>query len=365
MDDESEDPFLPISTDTITVNEDTLVVVIGTTGVKVINVTDPASPKQISEVKDGEEGFEGLDAPRSIETVVAAKKPYVLVTSREHAVQIMDISNPASPKPVSVVRDDMDGFEGLRFPANIEIVQMLGTIYAIIPGYGDGAIQIIDITDPSSPQPVTVLYRGVDGFEGLVTPGDVEVILIDGRLYLLVTSDSGDAIQIMDITYPKYPVSVSVMRDGEGGFEGLDLPRDIEAYETTGVFYTLVASEGDDTVTIINITDPYNPWPVSMLGDDIGNFGYLSVTHVAGGVYVLVTDYVDSAIRIWDITDPAYPVLSGTIHGDDPANLAHPSDVSITEVNGQIYAVVSSNEEGGAVQILKLEQQQVQQRLPR
>ena len=62
-------------------------------GVQVMDITDPASPTATAAVTDGQDGFTELDGPRSVTTVVIGGKTYALVASYfENGVQIMEIS---------------------------------------------------------------------------------------------------------------------------------------------------------------------------------------------------------------------------------------------------------------------------------
>ena len=69
---------------------------------------------------------------------------YVLVAAREDdGVQIIDITNPASPQPVASIADDVDGFDMLAGAHGITTVTIDSSLYALVAAQTDGGVQII------------------------------------------------------------------------------------------------------------------------------------------------------------------------------------------------------------------------------
>ena len=86
--------------------------------------------------------------------------------------------------------------------------------YVIIAVRFDNLVQIIDITDPASPASVATIRDG-EGFE-LATPLGTVVYEDDERTYVIIGALDGNTVQIIDITDPASPAAVATARDGEG-----------------------------------------------------------------------------------------------------------------------------------------------------
>ena len=62
----------------------------------------------------------------------------------------------------------------------------------------------------------------------------MEVFTQGGRTYAIVTAWGDDGVQIIDITNPIHPSPVSAVFDGSGGFSALDDARDVEVFTQGG-----------------------------------------------------------------------------------------------------------------------------------
>ena len=63
-------------------------------------------------------------------------------------------------------------------------------------------MQIIDITNPAAPVPVTWLTDGVDGFTELYWVDSIAIAKISGGTYALVTASLDDGVQIIELAHP-------------------------------------------------------------------------------------------------------------------------------------------------------------------
>ena len=172
------------------------------------------------------EGFE-IDDPTTVVIVYEDDgSSYAILTAHNsNLVQIIDVTDPASPAPVATVQSG-EGF-GLDGAVGFAVHEDGGSSYAVVAAHLGHAIQIIDVTDPASPVTVATVPDG-EGFE-LEGSGDVAVYERGGNSYAVVAVFDGDAIQIIDITDPASPAAVATIRDGEG-FE-LDGPWEIVVHE--------------------------------------------------------------------------------------------------------------------------------------
>ena len=138
----------------------------------------------------------------------------------------MDVTDPARPAPVSAVFDGSGGFDALYGAADVEVFDTHGRTYAIVAAMYDNGVQIMDVTDPARPAPVSAVFDGSGGFDALKRASDVEVFGMDGRTYAIVAARDDKGVQIMDVTppLPHYlDVSVEVtgherLSSGDGDF---------------------------------------------------------------------------------------------------------------------------------------------------
>ena len=83
--------------------------------------------------------------------------------------------------------------------------EMDGSTYAVVTAYADNGVQIIDITDPAAPVPVSAVYDEKDGFGVLSGPEGLDVFGVGDRVYAIVAANIDDGVQIIDITDPAAP----------------------------------------------------------------------------------------------------------------------------------------------------------------
>ena len=224
-----------------------------------------------------------------------------------------------------------------------------GSTYALVASYLDSAVQMIDVTDPANPVPVASLRDGVDGFESLGGGNAVALTTISGSTYALVGGYIDNAVQVIDVTDPTNPVPVASLQDGVGGFEALAGPFDIEFVTSSGTTYALVASFLDSAVQVIDMSDPISPVPVAVIQDGVGGFEELeaaiglAIVSTQDNTYALVAGFEDDGIQVIDVTDPAAPSLAGAIvDGENGFDLLKPSHIDTTTISDRTYALVAS-----------------------
>jgi len=318
-------------------------------GVQIIDISDPYFPLAVSSVTDAGGGFNTLDGARGVTTVVIDGLTYALVASfADDGVQIIDISNPYSLIAVTTLRDD-NTFTELDGASDVTTVTIGSSTYALVAGNIDRGIQIIDISSPYSPSNVIGIHDGdvdVNGdvFDALTGARVITTVVIDDITYAIVTGNSNDGIQIIDITTPSVPLAVASILDGDVDvngdvFDALDGAFGVTTVVIGDITYVLISSYDDNGVQIINITNPSVPLAVASIVDgdvdDSGNtFDELSgvaninTIVIDGFTYALVATFADDGLQIIDITElpfteapPAntFPVI--TIIGDNPFTL--------------------------------------------
>ena len=89
--------------------------------------------------------------PISITTTTIGSSTYALVASNNgHRVHIIDITNPSQPSPTSVLLDNTDSLK-LRYPRSVTTTTIDSSTYALVTSQTDDAVSIVNITTPSTP----------------------------------------------------------------------------------------------------------------------------------------------------------------------------------------------------------------------
>jgi hypothetical protein len=175
-------------------------------------------------------------------------------TTKEYTVTVTvgdcppDFSNPF---PVASVTDGVDGFDELDFANSITTVEIGSSVYGLVAAVDDWGVQIIDITDPASPQPTASVTDGDGGFNELAGAWGITTVTIDSSVYALVAAYYDDGVQIIDITNPASPQPTASIADEVGGFDELDGEGGITTVKMDSSVYDLVAAQTDGGVQII------------------------------------------------------------------------------------------------------------------
>ena len=339
-----------------------IVTALGGDGVQIMDITNPAQPVPVSAVFDNFEGFSALDGAHGVAVFDKEGRIYAIVTAWEDdGVQIMDITNPAQPVPVSAVFDNFEGFSALDGAHGVAVFDKEGRIYAIVTAWEDDGVQIMDITNPAQPVPVSAVFDNFEGFSALEWADDVKLFENGGRMYAIVVAWNDDGVQIMDITNPAQPVPISAVFDNFEGFSALDGAHGVEVFENGGRMYAIVTAGDDDGVQIIDITNPAQPVPVSAVFDNFEGFSaldaanYIEVFEKRGRIYTIVTAWDDDGVQIMDITNPAQPVPVSAVFDESGgfSALDGANDVEVFEKGGRLYAIVTGRDDDG-VQIMDI-----------
>ena len=96
---------------------------------------------------------------------------FILVVAAPAAFAQSSAADASSLTPLGI----RGGFDALDGASDIETVKIGGNTYALVASWADNALQIIDVTDPSSPLPVSSVFDGRGGFDALNGANDIEV----------------------------------------------------------------------------------------------------------------------------------------------------------------------------------------------
>ena len=367
LDDEDYDFKLDraLGVDTVTIDGTPYAIVANhnSDGIEIIDLSRPASPALVSGAFDVDDTELVVEGSWGLDVFTISDKTYGIVANyHDDAVQIIDITNPRVPQPVVSLLEDVDTND-LDGATDVEVFVVNDRTYAAVASYEDDAIQLLDITDPASPEILEPAIDGEDGFTALDGALDIDVLSLGGRIYAMVASYEEDAIQILDLTNPNFPLPLSVVqrdvdyvRDDDFGREetetaiGLDGPSGIDMMVVNGRIYGVIASQNDDIVLVLDINNPTIPWPASFMYD--GNRGFntldgasdVEIVSIGGVPYGVVTAKWDRGVQIIDLSDPESPAPVSAIsdNTDGFEALAGANKVEIVPSPIGTLAIVSS-----------------------
>ena len=97
---------------------------------------------------DGEGGFTELLGAAAVSTFAIDGSTYAIVAATyDNGIQIVDVSDPSNPVPVSSATDGQGGFTELRGAYGVSTFVRGDSTYAIVAAYSDNGIQIVSIPD--------------------------------------------------------------------------------------------------------------------------------------------------------------------------------------------------------------------------
>lgn len=235
----------------------------GDGGLRIIDASVPASPKEIAKV-DTIGYAEGVS--------VSGDYVYVATGSK---VRIINISNPASPVYAGHIADPLDWYQSVTVRGN----------YAYVCDYSY-ALRIVDVSNPAAP----VIKSDIQ------TGSRTSRVQLDGN-YAFVAN--GDSMRIIDVTNASAPVKKSAMKMN---YRAVSL--------WVGIEHVYVA-DLNSGLQCINIANPSVPGLKSSLeilapatGTAYGVFSDDNKAYVA---------YGSAGLRVVDVTVPSSPSLLGEI----------------------------------------------------
>ena len=252
-------------------------------------------------------------------TAVDIDGTHYAVTADQSYIVVTDITDPANPSAASTLnlKTGKDSLGSLHI--RDDAVKILGRHYVPAISHDGEFFTMLDVTDPSR---ITAGRSDPPKFDVLDYPADVTTIKIREIPYALVTARDDDGLQIINMSDPSSPIPVKGVTVGPK-FETLDSARHVDAAKIGDGYYALVTSLRNSGIQIINITDPANPSPTASVTrntsgfDGVAIFDNIVVTKIKGQHYALVGD-ADYSVHIINITDPASPRhVSNATNGQD------------------------------------------------
>ena len=306
-------------------------------GVQIIDITDPGNPTASGTATDGANGFTELDGPSAVAVFDSGANTYAIVASyNDNGVQIIDITDPGNPTASGTATDGANGFTELDGPSAVAVFDSGANTYAIVASYHDDGVQIIGITDPGNPTASGTATDGANGFTELNGPSAVAVFDSGANTYAIVAGYNDDGVQIIDIADPGNPTASGTATDGANGFTELDGPRGVAVFDSGANTYAIVASYNDDGVQIIDIADPGNPTASGTATDGANGFTELdgprgvAVFDSGANTYAIVASYIDDGVQIIR--------LGSTVPDTTPPVVTPPPDIT-AEATGPLTTV--------------------------
>jgi hypothetical protein len=200
-------------------------------------------------------------SPRSVYT--QGKYAYV-VNDASKTLQIIDVSNPSSPVSVGSVSAGSGPYS----------VYVQGR-YAYVVNFSSNTLQIIDVSNPTSPVPVGSASTGSGPYE----------VYVQGR-YVYVVNLISSTLQVFDVSNPSSPVSVGSVSTGTAPISIYVQGR-----------YAYVVNTNSSTLQIIDVSNPSSPVSVGLVSTGSSPYGVY-----VQGRYGYVVNFISNTLQIFDVS---------------------------------------------------------------
>jgi hypothetical protein len=243
-----------------------------------VDITNPKAIFEKDVETDGNNSFAELEGARGVATFDIGGTTYAIVVSQtDDGVQMIDISNPAAIVAKDNETDGANGFtelDGAHGVATFTLgkvvdlfdidgdsntTELITPTYAIVASVADDGVQMIDISNPAAIRALDAETDGVNGFTELGGASGVDTFTCGKRTYAIVSSNSDDGLQLIDITNPVNIVAITSQSDEttvdgvvyNRGFTELDGARNITMVTVGGIEYAIVTAQADNGVQIV------------------------------------------------------------------------------------------------------------------
>ena len=282
------------------------VVSINSNALEIVDVSNPATPVHAGSISNG--GDVKLDYPRSV--FVAGNYAYV-VSINSNALEIVDVSNPATPVHAGSISNGGD----VKLDASASV--FVSGNYAYVTSANSNALEIVDVSNPATPVHAGSISNGGD--VKLASPISV---FVAGN-YAYIASSGSNALEIVDVSNPTAPIHAGCISNG--GDVKLETPYSIFVAGN----YAYVASENSNALEIVDVSNPTAPVHAGSIsnGGDV-KLEYPQSVFVAGN-YAYVASAGSNALEIVDVPNPATLVHTGSISNGGDVKLDGPMSVFV------------------------------------
>ncbi len=253
-------------------------------GVQVVDVANPASPKNLAFIPLENECLES-----------AVDGHYLFIANDESGVAIFDVSNPGAPHAVGLV--ELPG-------KTVGLEVKLPLLFAAL---GDDGFAIVNVQDPKNPQ---VLALEING-------SWIEHVAVQDNL--LYAAAKKDGIFIYDISNPEEPQQLGKFNTG---FQAMDINVDD---------HTLYIADGGGGLLILDTRNPRLPRVIKR----VNSKGFVLNLDKSGNYVYLANRLL--GLLIVNVENPAEAFLAG--------NYKTPS-ACYAAVKHDVYVFVAADKEG-------------------
>jgi len=260
--------------------------------------------------------------------------------------------------------DNNNGFTRLNTPDYVTTFTVSGIPYAIVSTTSGEGIQIINLSNPTDITAADAETDDNNGFTVLDNTNGAATFTVSDTLYAIVTDGDDDGVQIINLSDPTNITAADAETDNNNGFTVLDNARDVATFTVSDIPYAIVTASGaDDGVQIINLSDPTNITASDAETDNNNGFTRLDTPDgvatftVSGTPYAIVTaSGADNGVQIINLSDPTNITAADaeTDNNNGFTVLGGAFGVATFTVSDIPYAIVTSNGADRGVQIINL-----------
>ena len=225
--------------------------------VHIANITNVSDPAILSTITDGNAGYNVLGGASGIAAAQIDGSYYALVASiHDGSLTIINITNPASPSNVSAVINSTT-YPRLYGAYDVASVEINNSHYALVAS-GTDSLTIINITNPALPSNVST-FSDDTTYSTSTRARGVSTVQLDGSYYAMITSQDNDGVQMINISIPSEPVLVYTVTDEFDGYTALAGAKDIATIQIKDANYSFVSSFADNAIQVIQHTFVADP----------------------------------------------------------------------------------------------------------
>jgi hypothetical protein len=232
-----------------------------------------------------------------------------------NALTILDVhTNPAQPTIVGQISDATTSTDDFFGGYGIAVDTIAGHVYAFVAAQGvlqgqpsmpvstTGQFTVVDVTNPASPALVTSIANQTTGPNGnwLDHPTAVALQAIAGSTYAFVTAFYNNSITVINISNPSSPALVADLSDATNLLAPADL-----AIEGTNLY--VANQNGSVSFAAVNVSTPAEPTIEGTVDSPAALAGAYRIRVLGNTVYVAAANA--QALAEIDVTNPAKPSL--------------------------------------------------------
>ena len=250
---------------------------------QIVDISDPTAPSHAGKLS--------LNDPMGV--FVRGDYAYVALDSGD-ALAVVDVRNPAEPRSVSTHALAVGGARRVHVSGNRAYVTQLDLVREGFTTVARSALEVVDVSDPASPSRTATVYHDMDLSDATGSGALLDSprgVAVQGTSAYVAAFDS-DALQVLDVSTASSPraagalthdATAGVLLDGAAGL-------------TVRGDYAYVAAYGSDALTMVDISDPSSPAHAASVTETDALDGAFGVFVRGNRAYV--TSWDDDALEV-------------------------------------------------------------------